>query len=248
MMEKWIVIRSGAGERRVRLFDGLTRCGGIGSDVVLDRTGSDELHIWDDPARAVFVGEGARPRGPEGPFDELSLQNGVEFVWGADRIRYEEVPMAVVEEVPVETEGSFLPQAEIDAWRRVQAGILVEQGLADRVVARNWQQAVKERRFKADECAEEILARSQVTTDDVRVLQRSQVLLRDLLMAPLVKGTRGAGRKAKRAAQGGVAFVLAQGAAFLVYCLIVLAVLIVLRLQGHSLDGWLDRILLRDSG
>ena len=46
----------------------------------------------------------------------------------------------------------------------------------------------------------------------------------------------------------GLAFVLAQGAAFLVYCLIVLAVLIVLRLQGHSLDGWLDRILLRDSG
>ena len=156
--------------------------------------------------------------------------------------------MTDLEEIPIEPSGEFLPQAEVDAWRRVQAGILVEQGLADRVVVREWQEAVRERRFLPDDCAQALLARSQVTRDDVRIVQRTHVLLRDLLMAPLAKGARGAGRKAKRAAQGGVAMVLAQGAAFLVYCLIVAAVLVVLRLKGHSVDEWLDRLLLREPG
>lgn len=161
------------------------------------------------------------------------------------------------EELPVDPEpagradrerGASLSAGEDEAWRQVRAGLLVDLGLADRVAARSWQQAVRERRFQPRECADEILARSPVAGDDVRVVQRAALLLRDLLMAPLARGASGAGRRLKRSAQGGVAFVIAQGVAFGVFCLIVLAVAVVLRLKGHSLDGWLDLLLGRGPG
>ncbi len=148
------------------------------------------------------------------------------------------------EEIEPPPEGN----AERAAWRRVRAGILVELGLADRVAAKSWQRAVVERRFRPDACADEILARSAVAGDDARVLQRTGVLLRDLLMAPLGRGARGAGRRARQAVRGGLAFVLAQGLALLVFCLIVAALAVVLRLKGHSLDGWVDRLLGRGAG
>jgi hypothetical protein len=63
-------------------------------------------------------------------------------------------------------------------------------------------------------------------------------------MAPVQRGVRGAGRKMRTAARGGLAFLLAQAVAIVVYSLLVLAALLVTRSgSGRSIDAILDSIL-----
>ena len=76
-----------------------------------------------------------------------------------------------------------------------------------------------------------------------RMTERAGTLLRDFLMAPYLSGALGAGRKAKRGLKNVLAFLLAQLVALVVFCAIVAAILLVLRVRGESLDGWLDRLI-----
>jgi hypothetical protein len=135
-------------------------------------------------------------------------------------------------------------EAEARAWKRLQAGMLVELGLADRRAAKRWQAAVTTGSFEPDACARDILGTSRVSAEDPRLLERSARLERDLLMAPVQRGERGAGRKMRTAARGGLAVLLAQAVAIVVYSLLVLAALLVTRSgSGRSIDAILDSIL-----
>ncbi len=128
--------------------------------------------------------------------------------------------------------------------RRVRAGLLVELGLAPRDVARRWQKAVVEGRFEPDACADEVIAASRLKPDaESRLAGRAARLQRDLVMAPTLRGLRGAGRKAREGARGLVAFVVAQ----VVTLTVLAAILLVGALVGRvvfdvSYDGFLDSI------
>jgi len=137
-----------------------------------------------------------------------------------------------------------LTESEIRGWRRLQAGILVERGLADRREARRWQEAVQRGEFDPDACARDIVANSGIDDDDERVIDRTARLQRDLLMTPLQRGTRGAGRRFRGATRGGLAFLLSQAMALLVYTMVLLIVILLARMQrDFSLDGMLDTVL-----
>jgi len=228
-----------------------------------------ELHVFDDPPRVVRV-TGPELCGVGAPTTQLPLSDGTRFSWGGVELCYsrgapvlEEIP---IDDEPIDDKPAAGPEAgrheadpsaehspdeadewtsdELRAWRRVQAGLLVELGLAERGVARRWQEAVKSSRFEADTCSREILSETRFDADDPRLVDRCGALLRDLLMAPLLRGTAGAGRRARGAAKNGVAFLLAQLIAIAVYSLLIAVLLILLRANWDvSLDGLIDGLL-----
>ncbi|MEM7305738.1 MAG: hypothetical protein AAF682_03665 [Planctomycetota bacterium] len=254
----WLDITDGGGERREALQPGLTRVGAQG-DIAHPSAGDDEIHVWDQPPRAIYVGGGDPPTVDGKPLDEAPLAPGTRLQWrgmtlvyggdaaAADQAALEEIPLAAPPPAaaPAAVAPRGLPEGEDRVWKRLKAGMMVELGLADRVAAKRWQDAVVGGSFNPDDCASEILARSAAKADDPRVLERSGRLLRDLLMAPLLSGTRGASRRARTAAKGTVAMILSQGIAFLVYTVIVLIAFLLLRVRGVSLDGFFDRLLMR---
>jgi hypothetical protein len=164
-----------------------------------------------------------------------------------DQAALEEVAVAAPAPIQAGNAGAGasagLAPAEERVWRRLKAGMLVELGMADRVTAKRWQDAVVSNAFDPDRCAEDILARSGVLPGDPRLLERSSRLVRDLLMAPLLAGTRGATRRARQATKGIVAMIVAQSITFVIYSTIVLVALLLLRVRNVSVDGFLDRIL-----
>lgn len=130
------------------------------------------------------------------------------------------------------------------ASERLAAGLLVDLRLADRRTVRRWQEAVKVGDFDPDACARELLAASAPDPEDPRLLERAARLQRDLLMAPLSRGLRGAGRRVRGRARRGLAFVLANLVGIGVYTAVLLAILILVRLNyGFSLDEVFDGIL-----
>ncbi len=256
----WLDISDASGTRREALRDGLTRIGGVDGEIPLEASGSDQLHVWDRPPRAIFVGGGTAPTLNGRALDEEQLKpgdqlewHGVKLVYGGeaapdDHAALEEIPLApppapAAAQPAVVARG--LPPEEDKVWKRLQAGLLVELSMADRVTAKRWQDAVMRDDFDADQCAREILARSPGRGGDPKMIERSGRLLRDLLMAPLLSGSRGASRKARQAAKGGMAMILSQGIAFVVYSLIVLAILLLLRLRGVEFDALFDRMMMR---
>lgn len=253
----WLDVQDSDGKRRHALTDGLTRIGGAGAELPLADVGNDQVHVWNDPPRAIFVGTGARPTLNGEPLHEQALKpgddlawKGAHFVYGGTPAREHEASLVELAEAHAPTPApvagaTTLSSREERIWNRFVAGMLVELGIADRAAAKRWQGEVVGGRFDADQCAREILARSGVPSDDERLEQRSARLLRDFLMAPLMKGMRGASRRAKRAAQGGVAYVLAQVVALGIYSLLVLASLLLLRIRDYDLNGLLDTILRR---
>ncbi len=252
-MTGWLDITDGEGTRREALEAGLTKVGGPDADIPFSHVGRDSLHFWDDPPRVVFVGQGDAPLVKGRPFSETPLSPGDRIQWAGRSLVYggKAAPgeQATLEEIPIEenTRGSrasgtrraSLTPREALVWKRLIAGMALEQGMADAKVAKRWQESVVQGRFDPDACAEEILVSERVDREDDRLLHRSGRLLRDFLMA------RGAGRKARRAARGGLAFLLAQGLAFLALAGILVACMILLRLKGVSFDEFLDRILMR---
>lgn len=137
-----------------------------------------------------------------------------------------------------------LTKAERTAWRWLKAGMFVELGLADPPVARTWQKSVARGEWDPEAAARDILGRVHFPESDPRLLQRSGRLMRDLLMAPVQRGARGAGRRARGAARSGAAFLIAQVAAIVVYSALLFAFLTLARLQwGWSLDGAVDAVL-----
>ena len=117
------------------------------------------------------------------------------------------------------------------AWRRLMAGMLVEQGLGDKDVSKRWQAMVKSGDFDPDRFAEELLAASNLERADVesKLLTRSTRLERDLLMTPLLRGVSGASRKVR-----GVLFAF-SALAFLF--------LLVLSFKGVEFDPFFQAII-----
>ena len=61
MAGRWLDISDALGTRREVLRDGLTRIGGGDAEIPLAGSGTDQLHVWDDPPRMLFIGAGSRP-------------------------------------------------------------------------------------------------------------------------------------------------------------------------------------------
>ncbi len=261
----WLEITDEGGrQRRESLNRGLTRVGGRDGEIALAGSGGEQLHVYDQPPRMVYVGSGSPPLRDGEPFEETALSSGDRVEWKGARIVFrgpaseaslEEIP--VIDDPPAATlpaTGPGLAPGEVAlsadearAWRRLRAGLLVELGLADKQVARSWQDAVRRGEFDADACARELLAAERALGDprraSERVIERTAMLARDLLMAPLLRGGRGATRKARQAVKGTVAMALSQLLALLVYSVIVLVMLLLLRHRGLEFDAFFDRIL-----
>jgi len=265
----WIEVISGGAVSRHPLRPGLTRVGGAGSDVVLDPVQSGEIQFWDEPPRAVYIAGAPRSGAPseplvgETPLEEALLEHGDRIRWGEAVIVFgvESSSMAAVEESailqPLEESAILIPgedsallqqiavsepQGESATSALLQAGILVDLGLSPRATVSRWQQAVKENRFDADACAAQVLRDTARPVDGV-IEARASRLLRDFLMAPLQTPTRSSGRRAKRAAKGFVAFIIAQAVVFLVILAMVGILFLALRARGKDLNVYFDRVL-----
>src|SRR5262245_57884048 len=84
----WVLeVEEGGTVRREPLAPGLTRVGGPGCEVTLARAGADQLHVWDDPPKLVFVGKGERPRVEGQSVDEIALGGGERVEWMGARLR-----------------------------------------------------------------------------------------------------------------------------------------------------------------
>ncbi len=248
MSGTWIEITDARGTRRVPLGSARTRLGGGDAEVELSHVGEDQLHVFGEPLRAEFVGRGAPPFCDGEPVRERTLRPGDAIEWAGSRMVVgREASLEELHE-PSPAASSAPPQAASPAgfdartWARARAGLVVDLGRADKKVVARWQTAVRERSFDADRAAEELLA-SAGPLDGALLRDRAGLLLRDFLMAPLLRGVRGAGRKARQQARGLLAMIVAQGLALVVFGVLVLAGLLLLRWKGHSVDAFLDTVV-----
>jgi len=243
--EHWIEIEGPGGAREHHLDRALTRVGGAGADVVLEGTSRGELQLWNDPPKAVWLGGGDGPTVGGSALDERLLTDGDRIEWSGWRLTYREsTAEAVLEEVAVSRSTGATRAAQPEAWRRIKAGILVEQGLADRQLVKLWSDAVVRGEFQPEACARELLAENTVPDDDPRVVERASRLLRDFVMTPVSRGARGAGRKVKGAAKNTAAAAVAQFIIVGIILLMTFVGMVLARLKwGTSFDGWIDGIL-----
>jgi hypothetical protein len=256
MTKPWLTIRSSGEERRVPLDRSVIRIGGAGCDVVTPGVTVGQLHVWTQPPKAVRVGGGPELFVAGRRVDEALLEPGVVAVWGELELSVGGVA-SVLEELPPEPEvaaaarsprgpaagGGLGPNAQ-RVHDRLEAGLLVELGLANKDVTKRWQASVVQGEWDADACAREVLDRREVGAEDPRLLERAGRLQRDLVMASFQRGLRKAGRSVRGAARHGSAIVLANIIAFLCFSLIIVAVAFLLRVRWDvSLDGYIDRVL-----
>ena len=249
-------IEIGGVTSRADLKSGLTRMGGPGSDVVVPGAPEGELHFWSDPPKLVHV-SGQTPLEVAGArVQEVELTGNEAVVWGRVTLRYhgaaavlEEISIAEVEPPrPSSSRGGATEASGGRAWTRVQAGMAVELGLAEKSAVKRWQEAVLRNEFDADACSRELLAGQTVPADDPRVVERAGRLLRDFLMSGLQRGVKGAGRKVRAQARSGTAYIVANLIAISVYTAIVLVVMVLARLKwGISFDDAIDFVLGRGS-
>ncbi|MAE28828.1 MAG: hypothetical protein CMJ87_07565 [Planctomycetes bacterium] len=257
----WLEVLEAGELRRFPLAPGRTRIGGLGCEVVLASSPAGEVHIWDTPPRALYTGGGAPPELDGIPREELALADGLVLTFGGARITYRlpNPAAGVLEELvdepaisapvasPAEAAPARSPGHQAAGGRvetRLMAGLLADQDLAPAPVLKKWREAVKQRRFDPDTCARELLAGGQVAPDDPRLLERSGRLMRDLLMAPLLRGSQGASRKVRQATRSGLALVLSQAVAVAAYTLLLGLIFLLLRARwGWSPDGLLDGVL-----
>ncbi|MFT5288441.1 MAG: hypothetical protein ACI8QS_001042 [Planctomycetota bacterium] len=134
-----------------------------------------------------------------------------------------------------------LPESKAD--HLLLAGIMLEQGLADKRAAKRWRSAVMDGKWDASACAQEVLVSSSSARDDPRLRERSARLLRDFLMAPMQSGVRGAARKGRAKVRSGFAFVLVQMFILALFLVMAFSGAVLLRMKGKSLDSWADWVL-----
>lgn len=241
----WLDVRGPSGARREALREGLTRIGSTGCEILLPGAGEDELHVWNRPPRAVFLGRGPRPLAGGEPFEERALRPGEVFEWAGHVFVYggeaASRDLATLEELPLAPARLDGPEARLTL--RLRAGLACDLGLVEGAVAQRWREAVQAGRYDADACARELLPSPLGEEAEQRLLERSGTLLRDFLMAPLTSGAAAVRRKLRASSRGLAAFLLTQGLALVVFSLLVLAALLVLRGQGKSIDAMLDRLL-----
>ena len=141
--------------------------------------------------------------------------------------------------------GEKLQEWEVKAWRRLAAGLLVEQGHGDKEVAKRWHNHVKAGDFDPDQFADELLDAplKRPADAETQLLLRAARLERDLLMTPLLRGASGARRKARGVARTGIAALLTQLMVLGIYSLLIFLFLLVLAFKGVHLDAFFQSIL-----
>ncbi|WP_145187360.1 hypothetical protein [Planctomycetes bacterium Pla163] len=135
------------------------------------------------------------------------------------------------------------PDAMSIGWRRVKAGLLVEQGLVDKAVAKRLQDDVIAGRFDADAAADELLAAVRSDDPERAVQRRCADLERDLIMAPRMRGASGAARKAREAGRRGVAYLVVQGVVVMIFVVLFASSLLAARYAGYDLHQPVDTVL-----
>ena len=262
MSDRWLEIEAGGVKSRVDLKKGLTRLGGETADVVLAGWKEGEVHVWDDPPKVIYIGGegGVQVNGTQR--EEADLADGDRIAYSGVEITFRaKAPVPVLEEIEIDEgpkpaakstkrKGSgpaVKPSAAIEdrVAQRVRAGLLVELGLADSREAKRWQDAVRRREFSADACTRDVLESCDVAIDDPRLLERSERLMRDLVMAPTMRGVKSAGRKARGAAKSGLAFLVAQGIVLGIFLVLVLFAMIFIheKWPEFDFDDFLDRLV-----
>lgn len=98
----WIELvgRDGS-RRRFELKRGLTVIGGAKSDVPADGVEGDQIHVWDQPPKAIFVGFGEPPTCAGARFEERELKSGDVLQWRGLRLEFGGLMSAMIEEVPL---------------------------------------------------------------------------------------------------------------------------------------------------
>jgi hypothetical protein len=244
-------VDTGQGPERRLLARGLTLVGGDEGDLPLPASGTDRLHVWDQPPKLMFVGVGEPPRVNGRTLEETELKNGDAIEWAGARLVFG-TEAAALEELPLEQPGprrpataaaAGLPSDERVLWQRLHAGLLVELGMADKTAERRWQEAVVRGEFEPDAAARDLLANTQGPSGDPRLRERTARLMRDLVMAPAQRGLRGAGRSARRATRHGLAWLVSQLVVASIFFLMAVVALFVIRARwGWSVDAALDGI------
>lgn len=144
---------------------------------------------------------------------------------------------------PPPVSAPVLDEAAAVGWKRIEAGVLVQLGLADKKATKRWQQAVRSGSFEPDACAADILSAEKTRRETARVVDRTGTLLRDLVMGPLLRGAKGATRRAREKSKNLIAMLITQLFALGIYSMLVFFTLLLLRYKGVELDGFFDRIL-----
>jgi hypothetical protein len=217
--------------------------GAPGADVVLaGSTGT--LRITGSPARVVHDGRGTPPSLGGRALGDAALRAGDRLEWGDATLEFVSGdvtrPAGLLEEIPLaETSAASSPRAT----RLVAAGVAVELGLADPAVVRRWQEAVRGGEYDADRAADELLASGRALEPSV-LDDRCRRLLRDFLMTQALRGVRGTARRARGAARTGVAIIVSQTVAILVYTFLLVLCAVLVRYKWNvGFDGWIDAVL-----
>lgn len=272
-MPAWIEVRGGAAQERIP-WQGRLRLGAPPCEVVAPSPEGGELHLWSEPARLVFVGAGGLVLLNGRAVEEAPLSDGDTIQWGGLVVVVH--PPAVLEELAPEPTAAVAPKAgggtglqpkgapaappaaspappagsasgAGQASQRLLAGLAAECGVGDKAAIKRWQAAVLRGEWDPDTAAREILQGTDPAAP--ALLERASRVQRDLLMSAFQRGMRGAARKARGAARGGSAFVVANVVAVSVYSLLVAALAVLLRARyGWSLDGGIDGLLELVSG
>lgn len=175
--------------------------------------------------------------------DEAPLAAGDRFEWHGAQYTFDfDDGQAALVELP-DLAAASATDGPV-AWRRVKAGLTVELGVADKGVAKRWQDAVVRGEFEPEACARDLLGSgAPLTDDDPRLVERGGRLLRDLLMTPTMRGARGASRQVRAAARGGFAFAVSQFIVLSIYSLMILIALLMVRIKWQfSFDDFLDNL------
>ncbi len=233
MADLWLEFKDGQETRSIPLAGALTKIGGATPDVFMQGLPAGELHLWSDPPKLVTVaGQAALTVNGVACRDAL-LADGDRVDWGGVGFQFrrqEQTPVLkeIPAEAPVPAPAPPAPDSGGASWARVQAGMMVELGLADKAAVRTWQESVMRGDFSPDACARDISRGVELDSEDPRLMERSGRLLRDFLMASTMSGVDGARRKARQAGKKGAAIFVSQLFLITVYTLIILVVMALL--------------------
>lgn len=240
VVRTWIET-TGPDGRRLELSGRTLRVGAGAADVQVAVPADEWLEVVGEPPRLVQRGTGPAPLVNGRPMRELALAHGDRIEWGG-------IVFLFRSEDPAQGLQPLLAPsgAQLDPLvaARLQAGLLCELELVDGAAAKRWQAAVVAGVFEPDAAARELLAATQVPAGDPRLRERSGRLLRDLLMSPLQRGSRGTARRARRAARSLAAVLVSQLLVVVVLLALAIVAMVVVRLRwGYSVDAWLDRVI-----
>jgi len=260
-MPTLILSRAGEPERTHIPLDGADRApaggsrrpgaplsiGAPGSDRELAGVGAGRLEVHGPPWRVERTPGSAELEQDGRRLGALALAQGTRFGWAGWQFEFRADGDAVGAGERSSASGAspapVLSPAEPRAWRWLKAGVAIEQGLCDRSAAKTVQESVRAGTFDPDGAADRVLDSAPLEDFDPRLEQRSARLLRDLAMAPTLRGTGKVARAGRGCFRGFAAFALVQLVGLVVFVVLVLALFLGLRWQGRSLDAHADRIL-----